>query len=152
MANSIHEALDRARALDLRRQAQIAEQVKIINRMIAGENTYDHVLQALAGELARYKVERDELVRQVAKYRMVPVDQVIDELFPGISNDILKAEFSEEDHEYFCIRCGKSGKELAEKIRGLYQDIERMKAAAQPISVTKGFGSSIHSYPHESPE
>jgi hypothetical protein len=87
MPNPTREQLDSAAALDLRRQAQIAEQIKIINRMMAGENTYDQVLQTLAGELARYKVERDELARQVSRYRMVPIDQVIDELFPGIAKE-----------------------------------------------------------------
>lgn len=87
MPNPIREHLERAQALDLRRQEQIAEQVKIINRLMVGGGTYDEILQTLAGELARYKVERDELARQVANYRQVSVDKVFDELFPGIADE-----------------------------------------------------------------
>jgi hypothetical protein len=59
--NPIREALERAAELDRRRQAQIREQIKIINRLMAGENTYDQILQGMAETIAQLTVEKEDL-------------------------------------------------------------------------------------------
>lgn len=49
--NPILERLEAARKLDLRRQDQINNQVRIIDRLMDGESSYDEVLQGLQSDL-----------------------------------------------------------------------------------------------------
>lgn len=61
------DQLEAARLLDLRRQAQVEKQVEIINRLLGGEATWTQIQADLVEDIARFKVEVDELNRELTK-------------------------------------------------------------------------------------
>lgn len=60
--------LEEARLLDLRRQAQIASQVDIINRLLEGQ-TFDEVHRSLVTQIGTLTVERDEAKAEISRLR-----------------------------------------------------------------------------------
>lgn len=71
---------DQVRALDLRRQAQINNQIQAIDRLLEGTGKYDDEMRALHNQLAELKtaydllLEREEaLQEQLAQVKAVEV-------------------------------------------------------------------------------
>lgn len=62
------QLLEQARALDLRRQAQIINQVDTINRLMQG-GTYDEEMRALHEELASTQMELADARLELDKLR-----------------------------------------------------------------------------------
>lgn len=65
--NPIKAQLDAAQALDRRRQNQIQNQVRIIDRLMEGDATYDKAFQALQDELLDAQETIEALRAQLAE-------------------------------------------------------------------------------------
>lgn len=61
VTKATEKIVEEARLMDLRRQAQIDNQTKIIDRLLAGGGTYDVILQRLNAQVAELQVRLAEV-------------------------------------------------------------------------------------------
>lgn len=69
VTKATEEILEASRLSDLRRQAQVDNQVAIINRLLDGGGTYDEVLQRLNTQVAELQVRLAEVEAENAVLR-----------------------------------------------------------------------------------
>jgi len=69
VTKATEELLQQAQDLDRRRQAQLDNQVRIINRLMEGGGTYDDVLQRLNEQLAATQVKLADAEAENARLR-----------------------------------------------------------------------------------
>lgn len=69
VSKATEKIIEAARLTDLRRQAQVDNQVKIINRLLEGPGTYDDVLKGLNQQVATLTVALAECEAENAVLR-----------------------------------------------------------------------------------